>query len=656
MSASVLVVQPDPEQAKRLGELIHAGTPDATISFATSPEEAVELLAQFTDLALCVCEMYFPAGGNGLTLLAAVRERFRRARILIVTSFNLQNFDVHLQGLTVFPVPLDESVFISTCQDTLLTLEGQVFPPFRIGKKQPPDRWGDCYAAYDLGVKRDVFITVTHPWASPEDASLFRRFAALMARSSHPNIQAVYQAGNYQGRDFFAREKWDMPNLAEMATAGSGIDPRLAAQIIHTVGSVMIFWDTQHFPHTAILPTDVTVSPQGVVKIANCVDPTRPVTPPGTADVGVLAAAVQALITAPDHLPPRVSGLLAELQNGPVPMGRITGEAQAIDIELAPKQELAETEEHVVAQQAIARERKRQEWTFYAAALGFAAVLAVVGYVLYMKFFWEPSARQFTYMVRIPAGAYIYQDGPANMDHAFYIDPYEVTWGQYLTFLKALQKAGTDAAWRSPDQPASKTRDDPKEHDPKDWTDSTKDGQTVPGIFRRIRDGQYYKGQVLTLDDPVFNVDWYDAYAYAKWAGKRLPTEEEWEKAARGPKGNLYPWGNDLLSYGNNMVATPTTPTPAQHIMDVVDQMPRDKSYYGVYGMGGNVSEWTGSLAPGSIIASLKVPVIRGANFETQSDQLLTLTHRTTRYPAETRQYWLGFRCASDQPPPPAAK
>ena len=645
MSASVLVVQPDPEQAKRLGELIHAGTPGATISFATSPEEAVVLLGQFTDLALCVCEMYFPAGGNGLTLLAAVRERFRRARILIVTSYNLQNFESHLQGLTVFPVPLDESPFISTCQDTLLTLEGQVFPPFRIGKKQPPDRWGDCYSGYDMGVKRDVFITIAHPWASPEEASIFRQFAALMARSGHPNVQAVYQAGSYQGRDFFAREKWDMPNLAEMATSGHGIDPRLAAQIIHTVGSVLIYWDTQHFPHTAILPTDVTVSPQGVVKIVNCVDPARPVTPPGSADIGVLAAAVQALIAAPERMPPRVVNLLAELRSGPVPMGRITGEAQAIDIELAPKQELAVTQEHVVAQKAIARERKKQEWVFYATALAFAAVLGIIGYIIYMKFFWEPSARIFNQMVQIPAGPYIYQDGPANIDHAYYIDQYEVTWGQYLRFLKAWQKARTDAAWRAPGQTGEKN------HNPKDWADSTKDGAAVPGIFRRIRDRQYYKGQVLTLDDPVFNVDWYDAYAYAKWAGKRLPTEEEWEKAARGPKGNLYPWGNDLRPYANNRVPTAGDPEPPQRILKVVDEMSRDKSYYGVYGLDGNVSEWTGTLSSGSDIASVKVAVIRGANFETRSDQIALLAHRFTNRPVETRQYWLGFRCASDKPP-----
>lgn len=644
MSQTVLIVQPEPEHAKRLGQLVHAGTPEATVSFATSPEEAIELLGQFTDLALVVCELYYPAGGNGLALLAAVRERFRRARIMVVTNYNLQNFGPHLQGLTVFPVPLDESVFISTSQDSLITLEGQVFPPFRLGKKQPPDRWGDCYAAYDMGVKRDIFITITHPWATPEDAVLFRQTAALMARSSHPNVQAVYQAGEYQGRSFFAREKWDMPNLAEMATAGHGIEPRLAAQIIHVVGSVLISWDTQGFPHAPIQPSDVSVSPQGVVKIANCVDPTRTVTPPGTADIGTLAAAVQALIADPEQTPARVTNLLAELQRGPVPMGRITGEAQAIDIEMAPKQELVETEEHVVAVKAIAVERRRQTWTLALTALAFLAVVLVIGYFIYAKFFAEPTSREFNQMVAVPAGPYTYQDGPATMDHAYYIDKYEVTWGQYLHFLKALQKAGSDAAWRSPDQPATKT-----DHNPKDWADSYDGDTRVPGIYRRIRDHQYYKNEILTLDDPVFNVDWYDAAAYAKWAGKRLPTEEEWEKAGRGPNGNLYPWGNDFLLKANNEAPLPGQAPSSGNVMRVVDQNPQDTSFYGVCDMAGNVSEWTGTITSGSI-SSVKVGVIRGANFQSTLADHVKLTYRSTRYTPETRQYWLGFRCASDKP------
>jgi formylglycine-generating enzyme required for sulfatase activity len=327
-------------------------------------------------------------------------------------------------------------------------------------------------------------------------------------------------------------------------------------------------------------------------------------------------------------------------------MGRITGEAQAIDIELAPKQDLALTQEHVVAVKAIAVERRKQQWTFYAMAAAFFLVVCLVGYFIYAKFIWEPTARDFTQMVRIPAGPYIYQNGPADMDHTFYIDKYEVTWGEYLRFLKAVQKAGGDTQWRSSDQPANKAS-----HEPKDWADS-EDGDThVPGIYSRIRDHQYYHDQFLTLDDPVFNVDWYDAYAYAKWADKRLPTEQEWEMAARGPNGNFFPWGNTFAADANNVAPAPGQPPPTAHVMLAEDQMPLDKSFYGVYDLAGNVSEWTGTLAASDIISSVKIAVIRGANFQTNSVEHVNLTHRTTRYTPDSRFYWLGFRCASDKAP-----
>ncbi len=192
---------------------------------------------------------------------------------------------------------------------------------------------------------------------------------------------------------------------------------------------------------------------------------------------------------------------------------------------------------------------------------------------------------------------------------AFYMDKYLVTVGQYAKYLEA-----TD--------------------------------MEVPPEWDIMNQPQHQKR-------PVVNIRWSDANSYCKFAGKRLPTEAEWEKAARGTDGRLYPWGNEAptrlhANFGKKEWASHMALVP-------VGMFEMGKSPYGIYDMAGNAWEWVNDWYDHDYYKKSpaknpqgpttgKSKVVRGGNWLYVQDFLRS----SFRFNAEpsARQFGYGFRCA----------
>jgi formylglycine-generating enzyme required for sulfatase activity len=233
-------------------------------------------------------------------------------------------------------------------------------------------------------------------------------------------------------------------------------------------------------------------------------------------------------------------------------------------------------------------------------------------------------------MVAVPAGRYTMgsKDGPADEQPAheivlerYSIDRYPVTNERFAEFLNA-RGPGSNVRWYD--------HDDPDAH-----------------IHRSDRVWKADRGYER---HPAIEVTWAGARAYCAWRGKRLPTEAEWEQAARGTDGRRYPWGNESPDKSRAQFDARYRDTTR------VDAHPAGASPYGVHDMAGNTWEWVSTLylpypyRSGDGREDARAPGVRGTRgggHDSPAGEITTTQrgHNLSRNPL-AGHHNISFRCA----------
>ena len=546
--------------------------------------------------------------------------------------------------------------------------------PFLAGRYRCEEHLGgemaDVYRARDTELPRDVAIKILKP-GKETDGEVRESFldeVQLASRCSHENIVSTYDKGEFDGSPFIVMEFLRGQSLDKTIRSGELGNIKQIVRIAQQIACAMEYVHSQEIIHRDLKPQNLNVDPNGRVKlvdfgIAKAVDwnKTQAGWTKGTAfymapeqvrgeqvtfrtDVWAFGVLLYEMICGGRRpfVGTTLETLWAAILNGTpdLQVMAVCGAPESLQLmvkrclEKKPENRYPDFAPILKGLQAISEnEVSEKTWLWRTQAIPVLDRLAqpnmfrrvLVGALLIVllsvgALVWHLAKDRTTPIpalartLTLPSGDMVLVDGgPALIgsdNHkvdikAFYIDRTEVSNRAYAEFIKAkgLRK-------------------------PRDFPDDKP-------------------------DYPVVNVTLYDAKEFANWAGKRLPTDDEWEKAARGAKGRKYPWGDQLEPRFANVLDNPTL---TKHEMMNVNAFPRGASPYGALNMCGNVWEWVDGdekPTPDNLLKmqksldktlTLDEPFyrIRGGYYYLPA----SLLSETATFPARLATQRIGFRCA----------
>lgn len=635
---NIVIAQPEPEHAAYMESLLQTYGEESNIVLCHDLDSALQTCLDSEEGSVLFTELYWDNADASDVILLHCLDNPRTCAGII------SQYDLSHSLPPDYPIPrvsgFEDTDCIAELYVTLREdLRQQQLGPFQIHSFAGQGFLGRMYHAHQASLKREVSLTLSPINAYPEEIERFQATSAARAGNLHPSVYAIYEELKVQNRYIIAAEPPSGPSLFQFASYGATFDDRLVAKIIFIAADVLNHLHNQAVPHTPLRAYDITLSENGVVKVHNTALPPNESIPNAPSEIRALYEIVSPFLNASGSVHPQLAHLLGNMKTGMADLQAVLQISRQVDLELAPVVNVPERTSQTRASEEIRKARKSNVIWVIGGSILSAVSLAFIVILTLDRFVVVEPMKDFRDQVAVPAGSVqINKDTTVQVD-AFYMDTYEVTIGQYKRFLEAIE--GTDAAqWLPPNYPyPSKTN-----FRPAHWDD----------IVQTIESKKRFLGEEIHWDMPVFNVDYADAYAYAKWAGKRLPTQAEWIRAASGNDNFKLPWGNEVeVSFANtgwdleaNSQVEKAGGVDGYKGPNPVNALKKDVSPFGVIGMAGNVSEWVVPIEENPPAEEDK-GLVHGGSYFMRRPVANTLPQEID---LGSNQSWVGIRCVSDQP------
>lgn len=495
--------------------------------------------------------------------------------------------------------------------------EGLVLGPYKVLREDETTRWGPTFTAVHSTLGRPVTLVMlsTTQASVQEIREDFLAEAGAKASVHHSSVLAVYEACELEGHTFYTMERVDGLNLLELAERRKALSVEATLRLAQAAGEGMQYMRALGVPHSPLKASSVRLGTDGSPRLQNlALAGLRPATSEAE-DVATLGRCLEGVLG--EDAPLALRSLLE--RTAPSHQKKVANWTDFLSgiAQCEAAWARFSSNSGPNPQPSTPVRRKRSPLVWVGLLLGIAAAGGA--------FYWSRTETPLVpTQAHIPKGQYLVGSGRRAALETFSIDSSEVSNRQYGQFLDWQRTHPSEAnSFDHPDQPARQS------HAPTYWKD------LFPEVARHRTEQDDPRWEL-----PVTEVSWWDAYAFAHWAGRDLPTEDEWEAAGRGPRGLLFPWGDEPDPDRTNVKRLPR---PGEVPGTVAVGSLQDASAFGVRGLSGNVSEWTSTWKEN------QSAVAKGGHFNAP---LLTLD-AASPLPPDTRSPSLGFRTVARKPSRP---